>query len=180
MVIVQSPAKSRSREQAIQVTAVLPPRVADVMLDCRGTAIATPSFADEVLKAILIERAATSLTVRNAPERFAALLTRAAARLGVAERLTIATTSSGNQGGVIMAAKKPSNTNPPVHTVRHDDGWANKRAGSDKVSKVFPTKVDAQKAGRVTAQREKTEHIIHTADGKIAARNSYGNDPRSS
>jgi len=29
---------------------------------------------------------------------------------------------------------------PPVHTVPHGDGWANRREGSDKVSKAFATK----------------------------------------
>ena len=66
---------------------------------------------------------------------------------------------------------------PPVHTVKHDDGWANRREGSDRVSKVFHTKADAQAAGRDTARREKTEHVIHSKDGRIAERNSYGNDP---
>lgn len=66
---------------------------------------------------------------------------------------------------------------PDVHTVPHGDGWANKRAGSDRVSKTFDTKADAQSAGRETARREKTEHIIHKKDGTIGERNSYGNDP---
>ena len=43
--------------------------------------------------------------------------------------------------------------------------------------KVFPTKAEAQAAGRRTAQREKTEHLIHNKDGEIGSRNSYGNDP---
>jgi len=75
------------------------------------------------------------------------------------------------------ATSKPKAT-PPVHTVPHDKGWANKRAGSERVSKVFKTKAEAVKAGRETARRVKAEHIIHTADGKIGERNSYGNDPR--
>jgi len=75
------------------------------------------------------------------------------------------------------AKAKPKAT-PPVHTVPHDKGWANKRAGSERVSKVFGTKAEAVNAGRETARRAKTEHIIHTADGKIGERNSYGTDPR--
>ena len=66
---------------------------------------------------------------------------------------------------------------PPVHTVSHGDGWANKREGSSRVSKVFPTKAAAQAAGRKTAKREKTEHIIRNKNGRIASRNSYGRDP---
>ena len=66
---------------------------------------------------------------------------------------------------------------PPVLTVPHGDRWANKREGSDRVSKTFDTKQEAQKAGRETARREKTEHVIRNRDGKISEKNSYGNDP---
>ena len=66
---------------------------------------------------------------------------------------------------------------PPVHTVPHGDGWANRREGSDRVSKTFPTKSEAQQSGRDTARREQTEHIVHRQDGTIGERNSYGNDP---
>jgi hypothetical protein len=65
----------------------------------------------------------------------------------------------------------------PVHTVPHEDGWANRREGSDRVSRVYPTKDEAQDAGRDTARNEHTEHIVHNRDGKIGERNSYGNDP---
>jgi hypothetical protein len=60
-----------------------------VLLDCRGIAIATPSFADEILKQILIERDARRLEVVNAPHRLAELLTRTAAPLGVNDYLRI-------------------------------------------------------------------------------------------
>lgn len=89
MVILRAPVKSRSREQAQEITSVLSASLAnvDVLLDCRGTAIATPSFSDEVLKQILVERGALRLTVVNAPGRFAELLQRAAVRLGIDDRL---------------------------------------------------------------------------------------------
>jgi hypothetical protein len=70
-------------------------------------------------------------------------------------------------------AKKPA-----IHTVPHGGGWANRREGGARVSKVFPTKAAAQAAGRETARRERTEHIIHKKDGEIGSRNSYGSDPR--
>lgn len=73
--------------------------------------------------------------------------------------------------GAAMANK------PPVHTVPHGDGWANRREGASRVSKNFSTKAEAQAAGRDTAQRDKTEHLIHNKAGEIASRNSYGNDP---
>lgn len=65
----------------------------------------------------------------------------------------------------------------PVHTVKHGDGWANRRAGAERVSKTFDTKAEAQAAGRKTASRERTEHLVHRTDGTIGERNSYGNDP---
>ncbi len=64
-----------------------------------------------------------------------------------------------------------------VWTVPHGDGWANKREGAERVAKIFPTKTAAQAAGRITAQREKVEHVILNRDGEIGERHSYGNDP---
>ena len=65
----------------------------------------------------------------------------------------------------------------PVWTGPHEDGWANRREGSGKASKVFGTKAEAQEAGRATAKRERVEHFIQKKDGKIGEKNSYGNDP---
>jgi hypothetical protein len=64
-----------------------------------------------------------------------------------------------------------------VHTVPHEDGWANRREGAKRVSKVFKTKAEAQSAGRRTAMREKVEHLVANRDGHVAERNSYGGDP---
>jgi hypothetical protein len=65
---------------------------------------------------------------------------------------------------------------PPVHTVPHEDGWANRREGATRVMKKFATKAEAQAAGRETARRDKTEHLIHKRDGSVGSRNSYGSD----
>lgn len=65
----------------------------------------------------------------------------------------------------------------PVHTVKHGDGWANKREGSPSVAKVYDTKKKAQEAGRDTAKKSRTEHVIHNKDGRIGEKNSYGRDP---
>lgn len=64
-----------------------------------------------------------------------------------------------------------------IHTVKHGDGWANRREGSERVSSTHRTQAAAVKAGRTVAKREATEHLIHGEDGQIRARNSYGNDP---
>jgi hemerythrin-like domain-containing protein len=65
----------------------------------------------------------------------------------------------------------------PVHTIPHQGGWANRREGASRVSKIFRTKRDAEAAGRKTAQRDGVEHVVHNRDGKLTERNSYGNDP---
>ena len=65
-----------------------------------------------------------------------------------------------------------------VHTVPHEDGWANRREGAKRVSKIFKTKAAAQAAGRKTAMRDRVEHLIQTRDGALGERNSYGNDPK--
>ena len=67
--------------------------------------------------------------------------------------------------------------NKQIHTVRRPGGWGNIKAGASRVSKVYPTKVVAQAAGRKTAINQKAEHVIHNMNGKIGSRNSYGNDP---
>ena len=56
---------------------------------------------------------------------------------------------------------------PPVHTVPHGDGWANRRAGGDRVSKTFDTKAEAQAAGEITTTAEAIERaaqLVHLAD----------------
>ena len=68
-----------------------------------------------------------------------------------------------------------------IHTVpSKEGGWTNEREGDARGLGSYPTKAEAQAAGRALARQEQTEHIIHTKDGRISARNSYGNDPRRS
>lgn len=64
-----------------------------------------------------------------------------------------------------------------IHTVHRPSGWGNLSAGASKVPKIYPTKAEAQAAGRQTAINQHAEHIIHNEDGKIGSRNSYGHDP---
>jgi len=65
-----------------------------------------------------------------------------------------------------------------VHTVTLGDGWANK-VGGTQVGGTHRTQETAIEAGRVLAMQNRSEHSIHTKDGKIREKNSYGNDPRS-
>ena len=59
-------------------------------------------------------------------------------------------------------------------------GWDIKRDGDQRASKHFDTKQAAVDAAREISRNQKTELAIHNADGKIAGRDSHGNDPRSS
>jgi hypothetical protein len=63
-----------------------------------------------------------------------------------------------------------------VHTVHKDGHWVNEVEGVGQVS-TFRTKEEAVAAGRSEAIGRRSEHLIHDLDGRIAERNSYGNDP---
>jgi hypothetical protein len=53
-------------------------------------------------------------------------------------------------------------------------GWINEMAG--KVLSRHQTKEEAVAAGRRYAKRDRVEHTIHDRNGRIAEKNSYGND----
>ncbi len=68
------------------------------------------------------------------------------------------------------------------HVVLHKSKgckWAVKGEGED-YSSFHKTQAEAIQVARDIARREKSELYIHGRDGKIRARDSYGNDPRSS
>ncbi|WKN29756.1 DUF2188 domain-containing protein [Porifericola rhodea] len=56
-------------------------------------------------------------------------------------------------------------------------GWDSKKGGSDRVSKHFDTKKEAEKYSRNLSNKEKSELFIHGKDGKIQRKDSNGNDP---
>lgn len=64
-----------------------------------------------------------------------------------------------------------------VHTVPHENGWANVRPGGERASSVHTTQAEAIERGREIAQNSGGEHVIHGRDGRIRESNSYGNDP---
>jgi hypothetical protein len=63
------------------------------------------------------------------------------------------------------------------HIVKHGDDWAVKGARSSKATSVHDTQVEAIDRGREIAKTQETELLIHGKDGRIRARDSYGNDP---
>lgn len=63
------------------------------------------------------------------------------------------------------------------HVVRHPEGWALKRGGSDRATKVFTNQSEAIVYGREVSRNQGAEFFIHGRNGRIRERNSYGNDP---
>ena len=63
-----------------------------------------------------------------------------------------------------------------VHIVTHPEGWAVKVEGNERATSVHTTQQQAIDAGRDRARRDEVEILIHGKDGRIRARDSYGND----
>lgn len=69
-------------------------------------------------------------------------------------------------------------TKKTQHVVKNPDGgWAVKKGGSTKATKVFETQAEAISRGRQIAQNQKAEFYVHGRDGRIQQKNSYGNNP---
>ncbi len=60
---------------------------------------------------------------------------------------------------------------------RQDGKWVVKRAGAKRASSIFDTQEEAWKEARRLARTSGGEAYLKGKDGKIRARNSYGNDP---
>ncbi|MGH3100535.1 MAG: hypothetical protein ACRDPU_06065 [Thermoleophilia bacterium] len=60
------------------------------MVDCTALQASTPSFVDELVKAVLVDRHGRRLIIKGAPERTVELARRAAQNRGVADRLETA------------------------------------------------------------------------------------------
>lgn len=63
------------------------------------------------------------------------------------------------------------------HVVPHEDGWAVRGEGSERVTSIHDTQRQAIERGREIAQNQGSELLIHGENGRIRARDSYGNDP---
>lgn len=58
-----------------------------------------------------------------------------------------------------------------------EGGWDVKKGGSERASKHFPTKKEAEKWGREVSKNQDSELVVHGKDGKIQRSDSHGNDP---
>ena len=63
------------------------------------------------------------------------------------------------------------------HIVPVDGDWGIKKGGSDRLTEVFDTQGEAIDTGRDIARNQGAEFFIHGRNGRIRARESYGNDP---
>jgi hypothetical protein len=71
---------------------------------------------------------------------------------------------------------------PPQVAVepRPNGSWAVQTDGTTRADSLHDRKSDAVTRGRELATNKQTELVIKNEDGKIAQKNSYGNDPRRS
>lgn len=60
---------------------------------------------------------------------------------------------------------------------RTDGQWSVKREGASRASSLHSSQENAWKEARRLARGEGSEAFLKGKDGKIRARNSYGNDP---
>jgi hypothetical protein len=60
------------------------------MVDCTALQASAPSFVDELVKAVLVDRNGDRLIIKDAPERTVELARRAARNRGVSDRLETA------------------------------------------------------------------------------------------
>ncbi|WP_176210535.1 DUF2188 domain-containing protein [Salmonella enterica] len=63
------------------------------------------------------------------------------------------------------------------HVVKRDDGWAVRGENNTKDTSRHATQQEAIDAARKIAKNQESELVIHGRDGKIRAKDSYGNDP---
>ena len=65
----------------------------------------------------------------------------------------------------------------PNQHVPNGDGWGVRAEDSRRLTQRFDTQAEAIERAREIARNQKTELLIHGADGQIRERDSYGNDP---
>lgn len=63
------------------------------------------------------------------------------------------------------------------HVVPHEDGWAIRGEGNQRVTSVHDTQREAAERAREIARNQGSEVVIHRRDGTIRDSDSYGNDP---
>lgn len=63
------------------------------------------------------------------------------------------------------------------HVVRRGKGWAVRGAGNSRATSRHRTQRAAIRRAKTIAKNQRSELVIHGRNGRIRAKNSYGNDP---
>ena len=63
------------------------------------------------------------------------------------------------------------------HVVPYKDRWAVRGEGNEKVTSAHETQAEAIQRAREIAINQRSEVVIHRADGIIRDKDSYGKDP---
>ena len=89
---IEAPSRVGSREEARALLESLPRDLSssEVLVDCSQIQASAPSFVDELVKILLVERNAARLHLSKAPARTQHYAERSARNRGVASRLLIA------------------------------------------------------------------------------------------
>ena len=64
-----------------------------------------------------------------------------------------------------------------VHITPSGGNWKVRTAGSERAVKITSTQAEAIQIGRRIATNQKSELIVHRANGTIRQKDSFGNDP---
>lgn len=70
----------------------------------------------------------------------------------------------------------PERLDEAEEVVAHDDGWAVKSSGAERVSEIFSTKEKAVERGKEIAQNKGTSLKVYNQDGSIQKNHSYKNE----
>jgi regulator of RNase E activity RraA len=94
IVRITTPERAGDRDQAREIVSALAADLSGnvVVLDCGALVVGTPSFLDEILKQVLVERGANALEVHGASRRAQEHLERSATNRDVQDRLAFAMT----------------------------------------------------------------------------------------
>ena len=63
------------------------------------------------------------------------------------------------------------------HVVPNGGKWSVRKAGASRATGTYATQHEAIERARQIARNQRTELYIHGRDGRIRARDSYGDDP---
>jgi len=64
-----------------------------------------------------------------------------------------------------------------VHVLQRGDKWIVKMAGASRAYRVYKTRQEALDKGKEMATRNKTERLLHRADGSIMWKDTFPEPP---